>query len=200
MEFEFKEKILYDIVTELVGRLMSMVSLIVVSPLILLTAIAIKLEDGGPILYRQRRVGKNGEIFTLYKLRSMDVSDDSCEFMETRVDDPRITKVGKFIRKTRLDELPQLLNVFRGNMKLIGPRPLVPEEVDEILKELPEFLNRQVILPGLTGLAQVTGGNDLTPAEKLALDMEYVKHRGILMDVKIVIKTVGIVFSGDGAR
>lgn len=200
MEFQFEEKVFYDVATEWLGRVMSLISLVFALPIIFLIAIAIKLEDGGPVLYRQRRVGKNGELFTLYKLRSMVVNDERSEFVETHVDDPRVTKVGKFIRKTRLDELPQLLNVLRGDMKLIGPRPLVPEEVEEILKELSEFVNRQVILPGLTGLAQVNGGNDLTPAEKLALDMGYVKGRGIAMDVKILIKTVGIVWSGDGAR
>lgn len=190
----------YTILSRLFDVIMSFVALIVSSPLVLIAAIAIKLDDGGAVFYTQNRVGKDKKEFTIYKMRSMKEEDDEAEFVETDVNDCRITRVGKFIRKTRIDEIPQLLNILFGDMKLIGPRPLVPEQIEEFSENLPEFVNRLVVKPGLTGLAQVSGGNDLTPEEKLILDVEYIEHRGFLLDLKIIGKTIMVVLSGDGAR
>lgn len=200
MEFEFKKKVFYDVVTELVGRVMSLISLILATPIMVIVAIAIKLEDKGPVFYSQIRLGKNGKLFTIYKFRSMRVDAEKNGVQWATDCDNRITKVGKFIRKTRLDEIPQLLNIIKGDMRLIGPRPERPELAEEFYKELPEFKNRLLVKPGLTGLAQVNGGYDHTPAEKLEFDLGYIKHRGFVIDVKIILKTVMVVFSGDGAR
>lgn len=115
-------------------------------------------------------------------------------------DDPRVTKIGKFIRKTRIDEIPQLFNILKGDMSLIGPRPERPELTYEFDKEIPGFIERLSIKPGLTGLAQVNGGYDISPKDKLKWDMIYIKNRSILLDISIVLKTVGVVFTGEGAR
>jgi len=195
-----KHKPVYEFISRFFDIFLTLISLVIALPIFLIAAIAIKLEDGGAVLYKQVRTGKNGQVFVIYKMRSMCVMGKETEFSETCVNDPRITKVGKFIRRTRIDEIPQLYNIFVGNMKIIGPRPLVPEQIDEILEYLPEFVNRLAVKPGLTGLAQVSGGNDLTPEEKLFLDVEYIENRGLIMDLKIVFKTVMTLFSGDGAR
>lgn len=194
------QKRLYETITGLLDRLMALVLLIISLPILLLFAVWVKLEDGGPILYYQNRIGKDGNPFLVYKMRSMSVDNGKQNSTETEINDPRITKVGKIIRLTRIDELPQLLNILLGNMKLIGPRPLVPEQIIEYSKEIPEFINRLAVKPGLTGWAQVNGGNENTPKEKLELDIEYIKKRGILIYINIIFKTVWVVLSGDGAR
>ena len=115
-------------------------------------------------------------------------------------DDPRITKIGRFIRKTRIDELPQLVNILKGDMSLIGPRPERPELTYEFEQDIPGFIDRLLVKPGLTGWAQVNGGYDITPAEKLVLDLEYINNRSIMLDMKIILKTAKVVLTGDGAR
>ena len=195
-----EEKFIYDIISQLVDKIMALISLIIALPFILLVAIAIKLEDGGPILYSQTRLGKDGRPFTIYKFRSMRIDAEKDGAQWAQLEDDRITKTGHFIRKTRLDEIPQLYNILAGHMKLIGPRPERPELAEEFYKELPDFVNRLAVKPGLTGWAQVNGGYDITPAEKLVLDIEYIENRGMLLDLKIILKTVGVVFTGDGAR
>jgi len=195
-----KEKLVYDIITQLIEKIMSLISLILALPFILLIAIAIKLEDGGPILYSQTRLGKDGHTFTIYKFRSMRIDAEKDGAQWAQPEDDRITKTGNFIRKTRLDEIPQLYNILAGHMKLIGPRPERPELAEEFYKELPDFINRLAVKPGLTGWAQVNGGYDITPAEKLVLDIEYIENRSLLFDLKIILKTVAVIFTGDGAR
>ena len=197
---DIKEKFVYDVISGLIDKIMVLVSLVVVLPLALLVAIAIKLEDGGSILYSQTRLGKNGNTFTIYKFRSMRVDAEINGAQWARGEDDRVTKTGKFIRKTRLDEIPQLYNILVGHMKIIGPRPERPELAEEFYRELPEFVNRLAVKPGLTGLAQINGGYDLTPAEKLVFDIEYIENRGLLLDLKIILKTIAVVFTGDGAR
>jgi len=199
-EVKVKHKPVYDFISRVIDIYLSFLTLVLCSPILLLVAIAIKIEDRGPIFYTQKRLGKDGKIFTIYKMRSMRVDAEKSGAQWAQSDDDRITRVGKVIRKTRIDEIPQLLNIYTGDMKIIGPRPERPELAEEFYEELPEFANRLVIDPGLTGLAQVKGGYDLTPAEKLVLDMEYVEKRGLWLDLKIVFKTVGVLFKGDGAR
>lgn len=199
-QIKLKKKPVYDLISRIIDIYLSFVALVFSIPILLLTALAIKIEDRGPIFYTQKRVGKNGKEFTMYKVRSMCIDSDKKGSSETEANDSRITKVGRFIRKTRIDEIPQLWNIYTGDMKIIGPRPLVPDQIEEFSKELPEFRNRLAVYPGLTGLAQVSGGNELNPGEKLAFDMEYVERRGARLDLKIVIRTVMVVFSGDGAR
>jgi len=199
-ELEIKDKPIYDATSRMFDIVMSLVSLVVGFPIVMVAAIAIKIEDGGPILYSHERLGKGGKRFTIYKMRSMRVNAEANGVQWADAEDDRITKVGRFMRKTRIDEIPQLCNILVGHMKIIGPRPERPELAEEFYQELPEFENRLAVGPGLTGLAQVSGGYDLTPAEKLALDVEYIENRGLWMDLKILFKTVWVVFSGSGAR
>lgn len=199
-EIKLKRKPVYDFISRVIDIYLSFVATIFALPFFIIAAVAIKIEDGGPIFYSQKRLGKNGKIFTIYKMRSMKIDAEKNGAQWAKDEDDRITKVGKFIRKTRIDEIPQLWNIYSGDMKIIGPRPERPELAEEFYKELPEFANRLVIEPGLTGLAQVRGGYDLTPAEKLVHDMEYVETRCFWLDVKIVFQTIAVVFSGDGAR
>ena len=197
---ETKNKPFYEFFTGFMDKLVSLVGLIISVPVLIIIAFAIKIEDKGPILYKQERLGKDGKVFLIYKIRSMRMDAEKNGAQWADKDDDRITRVGNFIRKTRLDEIPQLLNMLAGDMKLIGPRPERPELANEFYEELPEFVNRLIIKPGLTGWAQVNGGYDITPAEKLVFDTEYIKRRGLLLDFKIVLKTVAVVLSGDGAR
>ncbi|MDU7966052.1 MAG: sugar transferase, partial [Paeniclostridium sordellii] len=135
------------------------------------------------------------------KLRSMRVDAEKYGGVQwAQKDDPRITKIGKFIRKTRIDEIPQLFNILKGDMSLIGPRPERPELTYKFNKEIPGFIDRLVIKPGLTGLAQVNGGYDISPEEKLKWDIIYIKNRNIFLDISIIFKTIGVVFTGEGAR
>jgi len=193
-------KPVYNIISRVFDIFSSLFFLILSLPIVLIAAVAIKLEDGGSVFYNQIRTGKDGENFKIYKMRSMKINSCDTGNVVTEVNDIRITKVGKVIRITRIDEIPQLLNVLKGEMKFIGPRPLVPEQIEEYSKELPQFKNRLAIKPGLTGLAQISGGNDLTPEEKLILDVEYISHRGLILDFKIMAKTIAVVLSGEGAR
>lgn len=177
--------------------------LLLVSPLLLLVALAIRLEDGGPILYHQVRIGLHGRPFMILKLRSMrqDAEADGRPRFAARQDD-RITRVGRFIRRTRIDELPQLINVMRGEMHLIGPRPERPDFVAELSRELPGYGARHSVKPGITGLAQVqVGYTDDTAgaAAKLRCDLDYVHHRSLLLDLAILGLTVQVVLTGRGA-
>ena len=199
-ELKLKNRPIYDIVSRLFDIILSFVSLVIALPIMLIAAIAIKLEDGGPVLYSQTRLGKNSQTFTIYKMRSMRIDAEANGAQWAQAQDDRITKVGKFIRKARIDEIPQLYNILIGHMKIIGPRPERPELAEAFYVDLPEFASRLAVKPGLTGLAQVSGGYDLTPAQKLVFDVAYIKHRGFWLDLKIIVKTVGIIFSGEGAR
>ena len=195
-----EEKWLYEATTGLLDRLMAFIFLIISLPILIFFAVLIKFEDGGPIFYCQDRVGKGGYPFVVYKMRSMCVDHAGNGASETEMNDPRITKIGRVMRLTRIDEIPQLLNILLGSMKLIGPRPLVPEQIIKYSNELPDFVNRLVVKPGVTGWAQVNGGNEVVPKEKLCLDIEYIENRGFLMYMNIVLKTIWVVLSGDGAR
>ena len=199
-EYRAKAKPIYDVVSRMIDLVLSFVSLVIALPIALTAAIAIKFEDGGPVLYSQTRLGKDGETFTIYKMRSMRIDAEANGAQWTEAEDDRVTKVGRFIRKTRIDEIPQLYNILVGDMKIVGPRPERPELAEEFSVDLPEFSNRLAVKPGLAGLAQVSGGYNLTPAEKLVLDIEYIEQRGLLLDLKIILKTVWVVLSGDGAR
>ncbi|CEN94626.1 MAG: exopolysaccharide biosynthesis polyprenyl glycosylphosphotransferase [Paeniclostridium sp.] len=195
------KKYLYEILKRILDIISSLLGLIVAIPIILVIAIIIKLEDNGPVFYSQQRLGKDEKNFFVYKLRSMRVDAEKYGGAQwAQKDDPRITKIGKFIRKTRIDEIPQLFNILKGDMSLIGPRPERPELTYKFNKEIPGFIDRLAIKPGLTGLAQVNGGYDISPEEKLKWDIIYIKNRNIFLDISIVFKTIGVVFTGDGAR
>ena len=191
---------LFDIYQRVLDIVLSVIGLLIGIPLMVIFGILIKVEDNGPITYKQERLGKGGKKFYIYKLRSMRTDAEKFGAQWAEKDDPRITKVGKFIRKTRIDEIPQLFNILKGDMSIIGPRPERPSFTEEFNQEIPGFINRLAVKPGLTGWAQVNGGYEITPEEKLKEDIFYIKNRSILLDLKILFKTVQVVLTGDGAR
>ena len=176
--------------------------LVLFSPILLVTALCVKLQDGGPVLYRQTRLTKDGREFSMLKFRSMVVSaeQDGVARMSTGDDDPRITKVGRFIRAHRIDELPQLFNVLGGSMSLVGPRPERPEIAAEYEKEMPEFALRLQCKAGLTGYAQVYGKYNTTPYDKLQMDLMYISKPTIVEDIKILFATFTILFRPDSTE
>ena len=192
--------ILFDIYQRVLDIVLSVIGILIGIPLMIVFGILIKVEDNGPITYKQERLGKGGKKFYIYKLRSMRTDAEKFGAQWAEKDDPRITKVGKFIRKTRIDEIPQLFNILKGDMSIIGPRPERPSFTEEFNQEIPGFINRLAVKPGLTGWAQVNGGYEITPEEKLKEDIFYIKNRSILLDLKILFKTVKVVLTGDGAR
>jgi lipopolysaccharide/colanic/teichoic acid biosynthesis glycosyltransferase len=169
-----------------------------------MVALAIRLDSKGPVVYRQKRVGLNGKNFWLLKFRSMRPDAEKHQQPQwAQVDDPRVTRVGKFLRKHRLDELPQFLNVIRGEMSFVGPRPERPEFVEQLRKEIPYYDERHFVRPGLTGWAQVQYryGADVEDARrKLEYDLFYLKNLSVLFDLAIILKTVRIVLGAYGSR
>ena len=179
--------------------------LLLTLPLMLLAMLGIKLEEGlkAPLFYRQKRVGHRGEVFDVLKFRSMRVDAEKFGAQYATRDDPRVTKIGGLMRKTRIDELPQLLNVFRGEMSFVGPRPERPEFVDELEQKIPYYRERHTVKPGITGWAQLCypyGSSEKDTIEKLQYDLYYVKNRSLLFDLAILVQTVEVVLWGKGAR
>ena len=171
--------------------------LLVASPFMLLTALAIKLEDHGPALFKQERVTLNGRKFYIYKL-IVDAEKNGAQFSSKN--DSRITKVGKFIRATRLDELPQLLNILKGDMSIVGPRPERQQYIEEFCKETPEFIYRLKVKAGLTGYAQIYGKYNTTPLDKLKLDLMYIESYSVLLDMKLIFLTLKIMFTKESTE
>lgn len=184
--------------------LLSVSALILLWPLLALIALAIRCDSPGPVIFRQQRVGRGGRLFTLYKFRSMRISTDADGMVRPALPgDPRITRVGRWLRRCRLDELPQLVNVMRGDLALVGPRPFVLEQETALAAAIPFYSYRWTVTPGLTGWAQVQHGYCATVddnAEKLAYDLFYIKHRSLGLDVFILFQTVKILLLGRGAR
>jgi sugar transferase (PEP-CTERM system associated) len=177
--------------------------LLLAAPLMLLTALAIRIDSKGPAFYRQNRVGFRGTVFPIFKFRSMRVDAEQNGAVWASEDDPRVTRVGRFIRTTRIDELPQLINVFRGDMSLIGPRPERPEFIKELEAQIPFYAIRHFVRPGITGWAQVNypyGASVKDALEKLGYDLYYIKNMSLLLDVIILLRTVGVILIGQGAR
>ncbi|SCJ39003.1 Putative colanic biosynthesis UDP-glucose lipid carrier transferase [uncultured Clostridium sp.] len=194
------KKLIYNLFVICVNLVFSIVGIILTFPIMSILVLLIKLEDGGPVIFTQKRVGRDEKEIKIYKLRSMKVGSDKGNIRWTEQNDSRITKVGKLIRRTRLDEVPQLFNVLKGDMNLIGPRPEVPELTYRFNEEIKGFTDRLKIKPGLTGWAQINGGYDLTPRDKLKRDMYYIDNRNIMLDLKIIAKTFVIILTGSGAR
>ena len=172
-------------------------------PLMLVTALAIWLEDGAPVLYRQVRVGRNNRHFEMLKFRSMGTDAERDGAVWARAVDDRVTRVGRFIRKTRLDELPQLINVIRGDMSFVGPRPERPQFVEELEKKVPYYRVRHRVNPGITGWAQICypyGASERDALEKLQFDLYYIKNYSLFLDVMILIQTAQVILWGKGAR
>lgn len=180
--------------------LASGLALIVFSPVIGIVALAIHIQDGGPAIYKQERVTKNGKIFTLYKFRSMVVdAEKKTGAVLMTSDDSRLTKIGKFVRKTRLDELPQLWNIFKGDMSIVGPRPERPVFVERFLKETPEYRYRLNVRAGLSGYAQVMGTYNTRYQDKLRWDLMYISKYSFALDIVLIIRTVLAVFDKNSA-
>jgi len=178
--------------------------LILVSPVMLITALAILFEDGGSVFYKQERVGQNGRLFNVIKFRSMrnDAESDGKPRWATANDD-RVTRIGRFIRKVRIDELPQLYCVLKGDMSMVGPRPERPFFVDKLTKEIPFYTVRHSVKPGVTGWAQVRyhyGASVDDAVHKLQYDLYYVKNHTLLLDLLVLFETVGVVVGGKGAQ
>jgi lipopolysaccharide/colanic/teichoic acid biosynthesis glycosyltransferase len=176
--------------------LIAAIALVVLSPFLLAAAIAIKLGGRGPVIYRQRRVGREGREFELWKLRTMVGGSDPVG-VGTAVtrDDPRVTRAGRFLRRTSLDEVPNLVNVLRGEMAIVGPRPTIPAQVDDYT---PFQRRRHEVLPGITGWAQVQGRAGIPWEERIELDVWYVDHRGPALDARILARTARLVATGQG--
>lgn len=190
----------YSLFKRMFDILISFMALMVLLPVILLFALIVMIETPGSPFFLQERLGQSGRPFTIMKLRSM-YSDAEKNGAQWAVkNDSRVTKVGKLIRQTRIDELPQLWNVLKGDMSIVGPRPERAVFIEEFQKTLPSFSQRLVVKPGLTGWAQINGGYELTPAEKLELDLYYIQHTNIRFDMKIMIKTLRVIVTGDGSR
>ncbi|MDR3602406.1 MAG: sugar transferase [Desulfosporosinus sp.] len=196
------------VLKRLLDLLVAALLLVIISPLWLLIVLWIRADSSGAAIFTQTRVGLQGKPYTIYKFRTMIPNADDLiksrlenvtdieNFVFQAQDDPRITRSGKFLRKTSLDELPQLLNIFRGNMSLVGPRPEVPDIAKHYTPEQRLRLN---VLPGVTGLAQVNGRSELSLGETLAYDVEYVRRWNLGLDLLILWKTFAVVFSGKGA-
>ena len=203
-----KESILYSVTKRLIDIVGSLCGIILLSPLFLIVAILIKLEDPkGKVFFAQERNGRYPKTFKMYKFRSMvhnaeellkdlmDRNEQTGPVFKIN-DDPRITKVGKFIRKTSIDELPQLFNVLKGDMSLVGPRPAIPREVDQYNSYQ---MQRLAVKPGLTCIWQVSGRNNIGFDEWVEMDIEYIKTRNLWLDIKLIFKTVGVLFGDDNA-
>ncbi|MBE6631272.1 MAG: sugar transferase [Ruminococcaceae bacterium] len=186
-------KRLFDIAASILASLILLIPMLII-------ALIICIDSPGPVIFKQDRLGKNGKTFTMYKFRSMKLDAEKDGPIWAQDNDERCTKFGKAIRKARLDELPQLYNIIKGDMSIVGPRPERECFYEEFERYIPGFKNRLSVTPGLTGHAQVNGGYDLKPEEKLAYDMEYIEKRSIGLDIICILKTVKIVFSHNGAR
>ncbi len=183
----------FDIIASLVGCIIAFIPMAII-------AIIIRIDSKGPVIYKQERLGLNGKPFMLLKFRSMciDAEDDGAKWASEN--DTRCTRIGGFLRKSRIDEVPQLFNILKGDMSIVGPRPERPFFYEEFEKTIHGFSYRLNVVPGLTGHAQVNGGYDLLPEEKIVYDMEYIEKRSLWLDLKCIFKTIAVVFNYDGAR
>ncbi len=198
---EYSLKIEQQFLKRLIDIVCSLILIVLASPFMLVTAIAVKCQDGGPVLYKQVRCTVGGREFKIMKFRSMivDSEKDGVARLATKNDD-RITPIGHFIRATRLDELPQLFNILKGDMSFIGPRPERPEIIKQYLEEMPEFAFRMKVKAGLAGYAQVYGKYNTTPLDKLKLDLTYIENYSVWLDIQLMILTIKILFTPDATE
>lgn len=186
-------KRIFDIVAAVVAGLLFLLPMIVI-------AIVVRLDSPGPAIYKQERLGLNRKPFVLYKFRSMYLDAERNGPRWADKDDERVTRIGQFLRNTRLDELPQLWNILAGEMSFVGPRPERACFYEVFETYIPNFGQRMRVKPGLTGWAQVNGGYDLSPEEKIVYDLEYIEKQSLLMDLVCLLKTARLVFTHEGAR
>ena len=178
----------------------SIIGIIVLSPIMIPTAILIKLYDRGPVLYKQTRFTRNKKTFTIYKFRSMAVDAEEKGVRLASKKDARITPIGRFIRRTHIDETMQLFNVLKGDMSIVGPRPERPEIFEKYQESIPEFEFRLKVKAGITGYAQVHGKYNTTPIDKLKLDLLYIERYSFLLDIKLMLLTLRIIFTKDSTE
>ena len=181
--------------------LLSLLCLIILSPLMGIIALAIKAEDGGPVFFRQKRLTIRGWEFTIWKFRTMKIEASLHDNqVSTALHDPRITKVGKVLRRFRMDESPQFLNVLKGEMSLVGPRPEMLANIDRYKETYPDFAYREKMKAWITGYAQIEGRYNTTPEDKLMLDLMYIESFSIWLDVKLLMRTVTVIFKHDSTQ
>ncbi len=204
---EIRKKI-YKVVKRIADIIGGIIGLILLSPVFLIIAICIKIDSKGPVIFAHKRIGKKGKEFNMYKFRSMyenaeEMIENFSEEQKTEwqekfklENDPRITKVGKFLRKTSLDELPQIVNIIKGDLSIIGPRPIVDEELKKYGKNKEKFLS---ITPGLTGYWQANGRSNTSYEERMQMELYYIDNQSLLLDIKIFFKTIVSVFKKEGA-
>lgn len=193
----------YLFIKRLADVTLVILTLPLVIPIILFTALAIRVESPGNVFFRQERVGENNEPFSILKLRSMHISSEKDGAQFATENDARITRVGRFIRKMRIDELPQFWNVIKGDMSIIGPRPEQEKFVKEFEEIIPQYQVRHIVKPGITGLAQIEQGyvEDIQGTiKKLEYDLYYIENMSVLMDLRIILKTIRTILTGFGAR
>ena len=192
---KFGPSFLEGIIKRFIDIVGSLILIVLTSPVMIITAIAIKTYDKGDVFFRQERLTKDGKVFRIYKFRSMIMdAEKNTGAILAREGDSRITPVGKFIRKCRIDELPQLFNILKGDMTFVGPRPERPVLFDEIVKEVPEFKYRLTVKAGLTGYAQIYGKYNTTMRDKLLLDIYYIENYSLITDIKLIIMTLKVIF------
>ena len=195
-----KKRLVFSFLKRFADIFLSFLGGIILLPVMLILGIMVRLDSPGKAIYSQVRLGKNGKEFKLLKFRTMRIDAEANGPVWAGKDDERCTKLGAKLRKYRFDELPQLYNIFVGHMSIVGPRPERPCFYEEFKGYIDGFDKRLAVKPGLTGLAQVNGGYDLKPEEKVVFDMQYIEERSIWMDIKIIFKTVKLVFTHEGAR
>ncbi len=186
----------YSVVKRIMDVVIALILLIITLPVFIVVSIAIELTSRGPIFFRQKRVGKNFKIFTIYKFRTLRQGAEKENKEVVDLNDPRITRVGRILRKYHLDELPQLVNVIKGDMSLVGPRPEKLEFFRNYIDRVPGYVERQKVKPGLTGLAQVWGDHSIDPEFKLKYDLIYIYNQSLLLDFMILLRTIKVVFKG----
>ncbi|MBN1777951.1 MAG: exopolysaccharide biosynthesis polyprenyl glycosylphosphotransferase [Clostridiales bacterium] len=180
--------------------ILSVLGIIVLSPVMLVTAAVIKCSDKGPVFFKQERATINGKVFTIIKFRTMFAHDPSRPHQSATKNDGRITGVGRVLRRCRIDEFPQLFNVFMGDMSIVGPRPEMLENVDRYTRDVPEFEYRQKMKAGITGLAQIDGKYNTSPKDKVILDLMYIHRFSLLLDIKLMLRTITVFFRPDSAE
>lgn len=199
----------YDILKRFIDIIIGTIGLIICIPIFIIIGIAIKIDSKGPVFFKHKRIGKHGKKLEIYKFRTMIENAEEAmknftekqkkEFAENfkLENDPRVTRVGKILRKTSLDELPQIINILKGEMSIIGPRPVVRSELEKYGSNQDKFLS---VAPGLTGYWAANGRSDVSYEERMALELYYVNNRSLILDMKIFFKTIGSVLKGRGAR
>lgn len=187
------EKRLFDVVVSALALLILGIPMLLLMPVI-------RADSPGPAIFRQERLGKDGKPFVIYKYRTMQMDAERDGPQWARVHDVRCTKLGRLLRRGHIDELPQLVNVLRGEMSLVGPRPERACFYQEFERYIRGFSQRLQVTPGITGWAQINGGYELLPEEKILFDMEYIRHRSVMFDIRCLLGTVRMVFRHDGAR